>query len=192
MHGMEGNNSGSSPIAPFVMKTYQMVSDPITNGLIAWGRNTIVLLFLSLWISRKGFCRFTLSITISPASCVSSIPIRLKEVVSMFLGDYYNYDGNVLAALIPTFGWFLPVNLVLQRIEMLTLKIDSGFKKVDPDRWEFANEWFLHGQTQLLHNICEERENTNRGYTSLMKHEDDDEEELLVEIAKLKQEQKSF
>lgn len=69
-----------------------------------------------------------------------------------------------------------------------------GFKKVDPDRWEFANEWFLRGQTQRLSNIAR-RKHSTKTCTSHHKIEDGefcDEKELVMEIADLKREQKSL
>lgn len=60
---------------------------------------------------------------------------------------------------------------------------------MDPDRWEFANQWFLRGQNHLLYNVVRKKHSRNVQYKSELDMDDD---ELLAEIARLRDEQRAL
>ncbi|WVZ77209.1 hypothetical protein U9M48_025101 [Paspalum notatum var. saurae] len=66
-----------------------------------------------------------------------------------------------------------------------------GFRKVDPDRWEFAHASFLRGQTHLLHRVVRRRSSSGSGKR---KGDGDDSAAaaswLAMEVVRLKREQR--
>uniref|UniRef100_A0A0E0JNN0 HSF-type DNA-binding domain-containing protein n=1 Tax=Oryza punctata TaxID=4537 RepID=A0A0E0JNN0_ORYPU len=100
-------DGGPGAVAPFVAKTFHMVSDPSTYAVVRWGGagNTFLVL--------------------DPAA------------FSDFLLPSYFKHRN-FASFVRQLNTY-------------------GFRKVDPDRWEFAHESFLRGQAQLLPRIVRKK-----------------------------------
>ncbi|CAN6163700.1 unnamed protein product [Urochloa humidicola] len=97
----------AAAVPPFVAKTFELVEDPATDGVVSWGaaRNSFVV-----W---------------DPHAFAAGLLLRRFKHAnfSIFLRQLSTY----------------------------------GFRKVSPDRWEFAHADFLAGQRHLLPNIRRRR-----------------------------------
>ncbi|CAL5059269.1 unnamed protein product [Urochloa decumbens] len=138
---------GGVDAAPFVAKTYRMVDDLSTDGVIAWGRDN--------------------------NSFVVADPFAFSQTL-------------------------LPAHFKHSNFSSFVRQLNTyGFRKVDPDRWEFAHVSFLRGQTHLLPRIVRRSGGTGGGGK---RNKDDgagadapvDEDAVAMEVVRLKREQRAI
>ncbi|XP_072998762.1 heat stress transcription factor C-2a-like [Typha latifolia] len=134
-------------VAPFVIKTYRMVSDSSTDSVISWGRGNNSFVVVD---------PFAFSQTLLPA----------------------HFKHNNFSSFVRQLNTY-------------------GFRKVDPDRWEFAHASFLRGQTHLLRQIVRRNSGSGEkkkreGETAVEVEGEEESRVVAMEVVRLKQEQREI
>jgi len=137
-----GGGHGPGAIAPFVAKTFHMVSDPATDAVVRWGGASNTFLVLD------------------PAA------------FSDFLLPAYFKHRN-FASFVRQLNTY-------------------GFRKIDPDRWEFAHESFLRGQAKLLPLIVRKKKKAGAAGRELCEEEVDEVRGTIQAVQRLRDERRGM
>ncbi|KAH7576502.1 hypothetical protein JRO89_XS01G0086900 [Xanthoceras sorbifolium] len=180
-------NAANAP-PPFLSKTYDMVDDPATDSTVSWSatNNSFVVWnppefardLLPKYFKHNNFSSFVRGalcklcgrylgvgseqkITAGGKNNVQSAVLRRS--VSIRSKSLYSAVCDLEIGLwkTPRAEWWVgTVNCLDSGNE----RDVWGFRKVDPDRWEFANEGFLRGQKHLLRSITRRKPAHGHGH----------------------------
>ncbi|KAF2307577.1 hypothetical protein GH714_029876 [Hevea brasiliensis] len=124
-----------NPIPPFLSKTYDLVNDQTLDPIISWGN--------------------------TGESFVVWDPVEFARVILP-----RNFKHNNFSSFVRQLNTYVESSMdkacmLLYEMDMVDLRrfclqmivISEGFRKIDSDKWEFANEAFRRGERHLLKNI---------------------------------------
>ncbi|CDY46607.1 BnaCnng14290D [Brassica napus] len=142
---------------PFLTKTYDLVEDSRTNHVVSWSQAN------------------------------NSFIVWDQEYFSMTLLPIF-FKHNNLSSFVRQLNTYVSTNLnTYVKLSRFYYTLHPlGFRKVNPDRWEFANEGFLRGQKHLLKTI--RRRKTNNCCIEVGRR---DKQVLMMELVKVRQQQQS-
>ncbi|PON52953.1 Heat shock transcription factor [Trema orientale] len=119
-----------SPVPPFLSKTFDLVDDPTLDPIISWGS--------------------------TGGSFVVWDPVEFARLILPRNFKHNNFSSFV-RQLNTYVGILVTPSVVAAVICMLMMDISAGaghgFRKIDTDKWEFANEAFQRGKKHLLKSI---------------------------------------
>ncbi|CAM8891758.1 unnamed protein product [Rhodiola kirilowii] len=125
-----------SPVPPFLSKTYDLVNDPALDRIISWGAAGQSFV---VW-DPIDFSRIVLPRNFKHNN-FSSFVRQLNTYVSITMFQ------SVPAAV----DCIMYTSLHAEMLVLLFIK--TRFRKIDPDKWEFANKGFVRGNKHLLKSI---------------------------------------
>ncbi|XP_075487041.1 heat stress transcription factor A-4c-like isoform X1 [Primulina tabacum] len=189
---MDEAPSTSNSLPPFLAKTYEMVDDRSTNSLVSWSQKN--------------------------NSFIVQNPTEFAGVLLPKFFKHSNFSSFIRQLntyVIVLVVWFLAMALIdfghaKIILSMLAYRFRlQGFRKVDPEQWEFANEDFVRGQPQLLQNIHRRKpvhshstpnvatlppltEMEKKGYEDDIERAKGDKESLQLELQRRKEEQQGL